>query len=34
MYKYFGTYKKGCFQMFQMNIETGEILCIKVQKCK
>lgn len=32
MYKYFGIYKKGRFQMFQINVETGEILCVKVKK--
>lgn len=30
MYKYFGVYKKGRFQMFQINVKTGEVLCIKL----
>lgn len=34
MYKYFGTLKKGYFQMFQINVETGEVLCVKIRKCK
>jgi hypothetical protein len=34
MYKYFGVYKKGRFQMFRMNIKTGEILCVEIKKWK
>lgn len=34
MYKYYGVYKKGHFLMFQINIETNEILCVEVKKWK
>lgn len=29
MYKYFGTLRKGLLRMFQMNVKTGKIKCVK-----